>query len=94
ENIAVKEAILTNLDQLKSNIESAGIIVHRFDVEVGGFRNPFDRQFSNGKPGNRRIDNNEIAGVADIPEDEWLSDKIIKHKAYSYFLGRSINYLV
>ncbi|HLP47872.1 MAG TPA: flagellar hook-length control protein FliK, partial [Candidatus Kapabacteria bacterium] len=47
ENIAVKEAILTNLDQLKSNIESAGIIVHRFDVEVGGFRNPFDRQFSN-----------------------------------------------
>ncbi|MCX6582909.1 MAG: flagellar hook-length control protein FliK [Candidatus Aminicenantes bacterium] len=94
ENIAVKEVILTNLDQLKSNIESAGIIVNRFDVEVGGFRNPFDRQSSNGKPGNRRIASNEIAGAIELSDNDWLADKVIQQKAYSYFLGRSIDYLV
>lgn len=94
ENIAVKEVILTNLDQLKSNIESAGILVNQFQVEVGGFRNPFDRQSFNGKSSNRRIENNEISGTQELADNDWLADKIISQRAYSAFLGRSINYLV
>ena len=53
ENAAVKEVIMTNLDQLKSNIENAGISVTKFDVEVGGFRNQFDQQFSEGNSNGR-----------------------------------------
>lgn len=94
ENIAVKEVILTNLDQLKSNIESAGILVNQFEVEVGGFRNPFDRQSSNGKSDSRRVENNEINGAQELSDNDWLADKIISQRAYSTFLGRSINYLV
>ncbi len=93
ENIAVKEVILTNLDQLKSNIESAGILVNQFDVEVGGFRN-HDQQFSNGKSSNHRVEDNEINGTLELSDTDWLADKIIKQRAYSSFLGRSINYLV
>lgn len=95
ENAAVKEVIMTNLDQLKSNIENAGISVTKFDVEVGGFRNQFDHQFSegnsNGKDGGGKKENGEYT----LPSDpDWLPDKIIKQSAYSFFVGRSINYLV
>jgi flagellar hook-length control protein FliK len=94
ENIAVKEVILTNLDQLKSNIESAGILVNQFQVEVGGFRSQFDHQSFNGKPSGRRVENSEISGTQELSDNDWLADKIISQRSYSTFLGRSINYLV
>lgn len=95
ENIAVKEVILTQLEQLKSNIENAGIQVDSFDVEVGGFRNQFDGQFSgeesaNGGGGDQR----ENGTAQDLKEADWLPDKIIKHNALSLLVGRSVNYLV
>ncbi len=95
ENIAVKEVIMTNLDQLKSNIENAGIAVDKFDVEVGGFRNQFDQQFSGDTSGGKGGGEKKGDGGRDFPRDpDWLPDKIIKQSAYSYFVGRSINYLV
>lgn len=94
ENIAVKEVIMTNLDQLKSNIENAGISVDKFDVEVGGFRNHFDRDSSGDTSGDRGGGNKRDGG-REFPKDpDWLPDKIIQQSSYSYFLGRSINYLV
>lgn len=94
ENIAVKEVIMTNLDQLKSNIENAGISVEKFDVEVGGFRNHFNQQSSGDSSGGKDRGNKENGG-REFPRDpDWLPDKIIRQNAYSYFVGRSINYLV
>lgn len=94
ENIAVKEVIMTNLDQLKSNIENAGITVQKFDVEVGGFRNHFDRQSSDDSSGGNGRGKKED-GEPQLPGDpDWLPDKIIRQTSYSYFVGRSINYLV
>ncbi|MCP5101747.1 MAG: flagellar hook-length control protein FliK [bacterium] len=93
ENIAVKEVILTNLDQLKSNIENAGISVDKFDVEVGGFKNQFEGQLSGGNS-NKGGGNKENHGQGDPQGNDWLPDKIIKQNALSYFIGRSINYLV
>lgn len=94
ENVAVKEVILTNLDQLKSNIENAGISVNKFDVEVGGFKNQFDQHLPNGKSGRQDRGNQENPGLQDPQDSDWLPDKIIKQAAVSYFIGRSINYLV
>lgn len=94
ENAAVKEVILTNLDQLKSNIESAGISVHKFDVEVGGFRSQLDQHLPNRKSGRQESGNQENPGPQDFQDSDWLPDKIIKQAAFSYFIGRSINYLV
>jgi flagellar hook-length control protein FliK len=95
ENAAVKEVIMTNLDQLKSNIENAGISVTKFDVEVGGFRNQFDHQFSEGNSKGRGGSGNQESGEYSLPNDpDWLPDKIIKQSAFSFFIGRSVNYLV
>jgi flagellar hook-length control protein FliK len=52
ENAAVKEVILANLDQLKSNLINAGTQINKFDVEVGGFKNYFEQHFSKGVSGN------------------------------------------
>ena len=92
DNAAVKEVIMTNLNQLRSNIENAGIQVDKFDVEVGGFRNQFDGDSSGGSStgGERR----ESSGNQDLQDTDWLPDKVIKQQALNYFLGRSINFLV
>jgi flagellar hook-length control protein FliK len=92
DNVAVKEVILTNLNQLKSNIENAGIQVEKFDVEVGGFKNQFDGELSGGSSnsGERR----ENSGHQELQDNDWLPDKVIKQQALNYFLGRSINFLV
>lgn len=95
ENAAVKEVIMTNLDQLKSNIENAGISVTKFDVEVGGFRNQFDHQFSEGNPNGKGGSGKQESSEYTLPSDpDWLPDKIIKQSAFSFFVGRSVNYLV
>jgi len=94
ENAAVKEVIMANLGQLKSNIENAGITVQKFDVEVGGFRNHFDRQSSDDTSGGNGRGKKEDIELQLPGDPDWLPDKIIRQTSYSYFLGRSINYLV
>jgi flagellar hook-length control protein FliK len=92
DNVAVKEVILTNLNQLKSNIENAGIEVDKFDVEVGDFKNQFDGELSDGSSSSgERRDN---SGNQELQDNDWLPDKVIKQQALNYFLGRSINFLV
>lgn len=94
ENIAVKEVILNNLDQLKSNLENAGTGVDKFEVEVGGFKNHFDQHFSgDGSGSNGKKENgNEGGGVED--PNEPMPGKIKNHQALSFFLGRSINVVI
>ncbi len=95
ENAAVKEVIMSNLDQLKTNLENAGIGVNKFDVEVGGFKNQFDRQFSNDNS-NGGKGNGREKGDGQIPlqDKDWLPDKVIKQRALNFMLGGSVNYLV
>jgi len=37
ENPLVREVVLSNLEQLRNNIENSGYLLNRLDVEVGGF---------------------------------------------------------
>ena len=93
ESIAVKEVILSNLDQLKSNLASAGTGVDKFDVEVGGFKNQLDQHFSDGGSGGsgNREKGNE-GGTQD--PNEPMPGKIKNHQALTHFLGRSINVVI
>jgi len=94
ETAAVKEVIMANLGQLKSNIENAGISVQRFDVEVGGFRNHFDGRSSDDASGGNGRGKKEDLELQLPGDPDWLPDKIIRQASYSYFIGRRINYLV
>lgn len=95
ENQAVKEVILSNLNQLRTSIEEANITVNKFDVEVGGFKNSFDQTSGEGgsdsRKGGGRGDNDDPTEMAD---SDWLPDKIIRQQALTWSIGRSINYLV
>ncbi len=95
ENLGVREVILNNLDQLKSNLESQGIHINKFDVEVGGFRNQFEQQFSQGKSdsGSRRNREHGLEGPGS-ERNEILPGSIRNQAAVSYYLGRSINCLI
>ncbi|MCP4146909.1 MAG: hypothetical protein GY757_04080 [bacterium] len=97
ENIAVKEVLLANLDQLKANIENNGVSINKIEVEVGGFNNHFEGQFNNGnsdsKKGGKGGGKGENGG-GKLLEKDWLPNKVIKQQALSFFLGSSINYLV
>ncbi len=96
ENVAVKEVIQSNLDQLKSNLQNAGTTIHKMDVEVGGFKNQFDQNFSNGTSdgsGRRGSSGGGENGSSKDP-NEPTPGKIVNHKAQSYFLGRSINVII
>lgn len=90
ESQAVKEVILSNLDQLKSNLENAGIQINQIDVEVGGFKNLFDKQFGQGNSstGGRGGRGNESTADSEEPIP---ADKVKNQRPVSYFLGRSIN---
>lgn len=95
ENIAVREVILTNLEQLKSNLENAGIHVNEFNVEVGGFKNQFDQQFSNGKSGSNGNGGGGYGGNEQgYEKEELLPDRARNQRPLTYFLGRSINVIV
>ncbi len=96
ESTAVKEVILSNLDQLKSNLENAGVSVNKFEVEVGGFKNHFDQHFgegnsNGGKGGGKK---GHSSDNRDPDQSDWLPDKIIRQQSYSLFQGNSVNYLV
>lgn len=96
ENTAVKEVIMTNLDQLKSNLENAGTQINKFDVEVGGFRSQFDQQFAQEKSGGKQQGKHGPGqGQASFQEDKDPGPgKVWNHKPLSYSLGRSINCLI
>lgn len=94
ENQAVKEVVLTNMNQLKSNLEEAGIQVTRLDVEVGGFKNQFEQHFSQGNPGNGKRESRGGGSEAGAEAFDYLAEKVKNHQPLSYFLGRSINCLI
>ncbi len=93
ENIAVKEVILTNLDQLKSGIENNGFNINKLDVEVGGFKNflpnesqQFGSKNKNNKPNNggKLFGNgSNVAEVINRPLNPYI-----------FTIGRSVNMLV
>ncbi|MCP4220682.1 MAG: hypothetical protein GY765_39005 [bacterium] len=94
ESMAVKEIIMSNLEQLKSNIEEAGIIVDQVDVEVGGFKDHFEQEFSEGNPDGGGGGAGSEGDGAEVKEKDWLPDKVLKQTALSYLLGGTVNYLV
>jgi len=92
ENLAVKEAVMSNLSQLRSNLENAGIQINKIDIEVGGFKNQLDQHYGNRKSkgeGGSGGSSDQSGESSDI-----ISGKIINHQPLSYFLGRSINCLI
>lgn len=96
ENTAVREVIMTNLDQLKSNLENAGTQVNKFDVEVGGFRSQFDQQFAQEKSsGKQRGKQGSGNGQSSFKETKDPGPgKVWNHHPLSFSLGRSINCLI
>ena len=97
ENIAVKEVILNNLEQLRSNLEQAGTGIDKFDVEVGGFKSHLDQHFANGKSdGDKKGGAGRGNGNDDETGDpnEPIPGKIKNHRALTLHLGRSINVVI
>lgn len=93
ENAAVKEVILANLDQLKSNLANAGTQINKFDVEVGGFKNYFEQHFSKG--GSGRAGQQRSTGNEPSPDsNELMLDQVINQQALNFYLGRRINCLI
>lgn len=93
ENIAVKEVILNNLDQLKSNLEEQGIHISRLDVEVGGFKNHFDREFTGDSAGNGKGNGRGGNGETAREGFDYMAEKVKNLQPVTVFLGRSINCL-
>jgi len=92
ENIAVKEVIMSNLNQLKSNLENNGTQINKFDVEVGGFKNQMEQDFSNGETGGKRRGR---GGYLPSQENDELNPHEVKnYSALTVYLGRSINCLI
>jgi flagellar hook-length control protein FliK len=93
ENAAVKEVILANLEQLKSNLANAGTQINKFDVEVGGFKNYYEQHFSKGRTGNSGQKGS--AGLELFPDgNELMLDQVINQQALTFYLGRRINCLI
>jgi flagellar hook-length control protein FliK len=93
ENASVKEVILTNLDQLKSNLANAGTQINKFEVEVGGFKNHLEQHFSREKGGNGYKQGNSGRGFSQ-DSSELMADEASSQQALTYYLGRSINCLI
>ncbi len=92
ENIAVKEVILTNIDQLKAGIENNGFNINKLDVEIGGFKNFLsnDSQSFN-KKGKNGTKNNKGGGLGFNNGAEVINKPL---NPYTFFVGRSVNMLV
>ncbi len=92
ENIAVKEIILTNLDQLKAGIENNGFNINRLDVEIGGFRNFLSREsreFGNGQQKGK--EEKQGPGAAVYNSAEVINKPL---NPYQFLVGRSVNLLI
>jgi flagellar hook-length control protein FliK len=94
ENQTVREVILSNLDQLKSNVESGGQQVESMRVDVGDFRNSFqdDRQATRtvsaaGGSGGGAEDGRS-GGGGGLPDSSALL------LSFTPYLGRSVNLIV
>jgi flagellar hook-length control protein FliK len=94
ENVAVKEVILSNLDQLKSNLENAGHHIDKFEVEVGGFKNHFDQHLDGDGKGSGKGGSGKGENGSPQDPNEPVPGKIINHRATTFFLGRSINVVI
>jgi len=93
ENIAVKEIILTNLDQLKSGIENNGFNINKLDVEVGGFKNFLpneSQQFGNKNKNNKSNNGGRLFGNGNNVVE--VINKPLN--PYIFTIGRSVNMLV
>lgn len=82
---------MTELGQLKSNIEKAGISVNKLDVEIRGL----NAILTDTLPmGNSTPVKRENSGNQNLQDNDCLPNKIIKYRALSFLIGRSIDYLV
>ncbi len=91
ENIAVKEVIMTNLDQIKASIENSGFNINKLDVEIGGFKNFLSNEsqnFTNDKNGKK----GSKSGGSGFNNSADVINKPLN--PYTFFVGRSINMLV
>lgn len=91
ENIAVKEIILTNLDQLKAGIENNGFNINKLDVEIGGFKNFLSKDAGNFQGKNKNDSKNPGGGNSNTKGTETINKPL---NPYVFFVGRSINVLV
>jgi hypothetical protein len=65
--------------------------VNTFDVEIRGL----NAILTDTLPmGNSTPVKKENSGNQNLQDNGWLPNKIIKHRALSFLIGRSINYLV
>lgn len=93
ENAAVKEVILANLEQLKSNLANAGTQINKFDVEVGGFKNYYEQHFSQRGTGNAGQQGSAHIELS-LDGNELMLDQVINQQALTFYLGRRINCLI
>jgi len=95
ENIAVKEVIMSNMEQLKSNLQNMGHQIDKLEVEVGGFKNQTDHHFGNESSGDGKRKGSSDGGGSVSGEAEILPpNKIRNHQAVTLYLGRSINVII
>jgi len=66
ENIAVKEIIETNLNQLKQQLNDQGLIVEQFNVSVGSQNRQFREDFGQGWSSGHRSSRSGISGTEEV----------------------------
>ncbi len=94
ENHHVREVILSNLDQLKSNLNNSGFQISKFNVEVGGFKNFFEQNFNNAE-GNSKKHGNTFRGVGNYSlNSEVLGDDIQLNSIPNFYSGKVINIVI
>ena len=94
ENHHVREVILSNLEQLKSNLNNSGFQISKFNVEVGGFKNFFEQNFNNAE-GNGKKHKNIFGKYNNYAlNTELLNDEIQLNSIPNFFSGKVINIVI
>ncbi len=90
ENLAVREVVLGGLEQLKSNLQAAGLEVNTLSVEVNGFRDPFTRSQAGDGDGRRRGGAGGGGGEGGGAD---AADSAAAALPVSLYIGRRVNLL-
>jgi len=94
ENHHVREVILSNLDQLKSNLNNSGFQISKFNVEVGGFKNFFEQNFNNAE-GNAKKQRNTFRGIGNYTlNSEVINNDIQLNSIPNFYSGKVINIII
>jgi flagellar hook-length control protein FliK len=91
ENLAVREVVLANLDELKTNLQAAGLEVGHVSVEVGsGSNDLFGEPSDSRNPSGRHSRN----GGGDDPDGASETSATPVLQSLKLHLGRSVNLLI